>query len=418
MSPDEPARAPRRRPTERFHFVAASRSGETVDGDIEASSERELARRLEDRGLVVVRSETSSASTRPGNRWGGVRTRELIQFTIQLRAYAAAGIGTPNALENIAAELPAGRMRSVALGRASSVRSGEPLTEALEAYPNVFSPIYVSLVRSAEVSGRVADALAQIVSYLEWREHLAREIRRATFYPAVVLAATIAVLAVLFGWTLPRLFEQLDGVAVELPPLTRVVRAVAFGVARHAGAIVLGACLGASAWLAVGSTDRGRIALDRFLLRIPLYGRVLTELVTARFVRVFRTLSSTGVNVVLALELAARSSGNRFFEQEISVARDRILLDGASLTDALSGSSTLPGLVRRMFRAGEDTGQLELTLGAAHEYYERQVPLAVSWFLRWFELAVLLVLGGVVLAVVLSIYLLLAEVVRQASGMA
>lgn len=403
-----------------FRYVAINREGGRVEGVMTAVGEAELDRKLDEKGLVVLDSRPTDDSTATGavrvkrRLFAAADRRELINFCVQLSASLSAGIPLIEAIEEIAKEVPGRRFKAVLEEIVRSVRGGEPFSAAVSQHPSTFSAIFVSLVRAGEEVGRIDQSLRHLVTYLEWREEIAGQIRRLTFYPVVLLVGLVALMLVLFGWALPRIFTNVRG-DFELPMVTRLVQETSFFIARNVQWILAGILATIAGYIGVRATPRGRLWLDAFWIELPFYGEVLQKLVAARFVRIFRILITNGINILLGLELAGRSTDNAFFERQVKRARQKIMDEGVPLADGLSVVTVLPPLVHRMMRTGEKSGRLDETLASVHDYYEKEVPQTVEWFLRILELAVLFLLAGVVFVVILSIFMAILAIAQQAT---
>jgi len=282
------------------------------------------------------------------------------------------------------------------------LREGEPLADALAASPRVFPPLFRDLVRAGEASGALAAALARLADYTEATAAVRARLRAALTYPLVMAAATVAVLAFLLAWVVPQLAQLFAETGATLPLATRVL--IGFTSALRSGWPLLAAVAVVAAWTArrALATEAGRASLDAALLDVPVVGRIVRRAAVARVARTVATLLAGGVALEAALEITAAGSGNSRIASAIRKARDAVR-DGEPLADALRKTGVFPPLVARLVAVGERGGTLPAMLERAATTYDREVDAAISTAIALLEPALVLVMGGVVLAIVAAV---------------
>lgn len=392
-----------------FRYKARDLSGSLHSGTLAARDERELASRLRERGQFLVEYREAEREGSGGRR--RVSREDLILLTIQLATSLDAGIHVLEALENLEREGPES-LAPVLADVGEEIQAGASLSEALARHPGTFGSLYTNLVAAGEETGSVADVLFRIAEYLEWRDEIAGQVRQLTTYPAIVLAGVVALVVLLFNFVLPRLLGTIRELDVELTLPTRALIAVSEAFGALWPFLVGGTVALVVAILLLRRSPRGRLLLDRVRLALPVYGRLHRKVALSRFVHNLGILHGAGVGIMRSLEIVETLVGNAVLEREIARARERVEM-GTTLSEALAESGQFPGLVLQMVAVGERTGSLEESLEKAREFYDREVPRAVDQLFSILEPALIVILGGIVAAVALGIYLPIYNVIQQ-----
>lgn len=389
-----------------FAYRALTAAGRPNAGVIDAETARAAWQALRARGVFP----TTVHEERGGPRWTARRPRpaELAATMRQLATLVGAGVPVADALAAVAAqaEQPA-LVRALTVARAQ-LREGASLADALAAEPRVFPPLFPDLVRAGEASGALATVLLRLAEHTEASAALRARLRAALTYPAVMTAATAAVLAFLLAWVVPqvtRLFAENGG---TLPLPTRLLVGVTHAL--HAGWWVLLLLGLAGAWWlrAYAATPTGRERLDAMSLRLPLAGRVVRRTAMARLARTLATLLAGGVPLEAALGMAGAVVGNRRLAAAVAGARAAVR-EGHALAPALAASGLFPALLVQLVAVGERGGSLAAMLERAALTYEGEVETAVATVTALVEPLLVVVMGGVVLALVTAILLPLLE---------
>jgi type IV pilus assembly protein PilC len=336
-----------------------------------------------------------------------VKAEEVMNFSRQAASFLRAGIPILDALTVFADDNPNRKMVEVLDDVRRSLRSGSSLAGALARHPKVFPNYYVSMVRSAELTGRLDDVLDQLASYLERDLEARRRIKSALTYPTVVVVMAIMAVIVLAGWVLPKfqgLFDELDA---DLPLTTRILLGFTGFVSAAWPFIVGGFALVTLLVFGVIGGGWGKSRRDTILLRLPAFGELLRFIVIERFCRVLSAMVRAGVPLPDALSVASDSTNNRVFQAKLTVVRDE-MVRGAGLARPLAASGLFPAAVKQMVRVGESTGTLDQQLEAAAGFYERELGYRLKRFTDLFEPVIILVVGFIVgfiaLALVQAMY--------------
>jgi len=389
-----------------FAYRALTGGGRARGGVIGAESARAAWQELRARGVYPTEVREQAA----GAAWAGRRlgAEELAAATRQLATLVGAGVPVAEALAAVAeqSEHPA-LVRGLTVAEAR-LREGEPLADALAASPRVFPPLFRDLVRAGEASGALATVLARLADHTEASAALRARLRAALTYPAVMAAATAAVLVFLLAWVVPQLTQLFAETGTRLPLATRLLIGATAGVGRTWW-LVLAAGAGAAWALARwAATPAGRARCDAALLGAPLAGPIVLKAAVARFARTLGTLLAGGLPLDAALGIAGAATGNRRLADAVAGAREAVRR-GEPLAPALAATGVFPPLVLHLAAVGERAGSLGPMLERAAAAYEREVETAVSAATALVEPLLVLVMGGVVLALVAAALLPLLD---------
>ncbi len=388
-----------------FTYEALTETGAVTRGAMPAENEAELEERLRSQGSYLINARVMAGSKARSGTDGSVDRRELLGFTEYLAASVQAGIPILATLDDVGVRMKTRRMTRIVeeVGRAMS-EEGKSLSDALSEHPKAFGKLYVSTVAAGEATGQLDYALTQLVAYLDWQQEIRSQLRQATVYPAIVLLAMGVLVTVLVAYVFPRLFPVLSTFDVELPWPTRVIMAVATFMAAY-WLVVLGGMIAAVvALLLIRRTTGGRLALDGLTLRIPVFGPLIHQINMARFVTYLALFYRTGVELLHGLRMVEEMMENQVVARAIRRAREQVA-QGETLSTAFGGSRLFPMVVTRSIALGERTGSLDEALGRAKAYYDREVPASVNRMLTALQPLLVVLMGGVIVVIALSIFL-------------
>ncbi len=384
-----------------FAYRAVDSSGRRVRGTEPASSSAALTQSLEARGLVVLELEETSETPGRGLGLGFANKREVLEITRALAALLPAGMPLSRALD-AASKLATGEVRSSLETIRGEVERGRSLADALAQHPRLFPPLYIGLVRAGERSGTLDSAFAQLALQLEHDEALRARLLSVSIYPVILCLAGGAAILVLLFFVVPRFAALLQDTGMTLPRTTTAL--LAFSAALRTYWPVLLALVIATVLLGFWSrgTEDGRRAFGRLLLRIPLLGSFRQYALGARFARLVSTLLGGGAPLLVALDDTIESIGEPLARDETARIRDRIR-EGASLSRTLTESSLFPALLPQLAAVGEESGRLADFLVKAAEILEERTERALQRVVAALEPAMIVVFGGIVGFVALSL---------------
>lgn len=388
-----------------FAYEALTSAGAVTRGAMPAEDEAELEERLRSQGSYLIRAEVAAPSSTRRRTDGVVERKELLGFTEYVAASVQAGIPILATLDDVGARMRTRRMtRIVEEIRHAMANEGKTLSDALSEHPKAFGRLYVSTVEAGEATGHLDYALNQLVEYLDWQEQIRSQVRQATVYPAIVLLAMAGLIVLLVTFVFPRLFPVLTTFDVELPWPTRAIMVVATFISAYWLALLGGAAVVVIAVILARRTQGGRMVLDRLALRIPIFGPLLHQINMARFVTYLALFYRTGVELLHGLRMVEEMMENRMVAAAVGRAR-RAVEGGETLATAFSGDQLFPLMVTRTIALGERTGSLDDALGRAKAYYDREVPASVNRMLTALQPLLVVLMGGVIIVIALSIFL-------------
>jgi type IV pilus assembly protein PilC len=331
-----------------------------------------------------------------------VTGKGLMHLSRQLAAFLRAGIPILDGLDLLARDSSNATMRRTLADVAEQLREGSPLGEALDQHPKAFPPAYRSMIRSAELTGNLDEVLDRLTVYVERDVEARRKIKSAMTYPAVIAVLSVAVCVLLVTFVLPKFRVFFTSFNQELPLPTRMMLGVSDFIHHWWWALLVGvAVLGGGAW-ALLRTDRGKLARDRTIGRLPVLGPALQFSVVERFARVLSAMLRAGVPLGEAVDVAAAATNSRPAEIALHIAKEQ-MLSGEGIAGPLTETGLFPEAAMQMLRVGEDTGSLDEQLDVVADFYEKELDYKVKQITTLMEPAVLLIMGGIVGFVALAL---------------
>ena len=388
----------------KFQWEATTRTGEKKKGAIEADNAAQVEARLRGDGLTVdrVRKEPAQLTISFGS---GVGHKDLQIFTRQLATMIDAGLPLVQCLDILAAQTPNKIFARILSQVKNAVEQGSTFSDALRRHPRVFDDLYVNLVAAGEVGGILDTILNRLAVYIEKAVKLRGQIKSALFYPVGIMVVALGVIAVMLIKVIPtfeNMYKEMGN--AQLPGATRFVIGISHGFINK-WYLYFGGAFGVIAGSTMmRRTEGGKEIFDRMLLRLPVIGGTLRKIVVARFTRTLGTLLTSGVPILDALDICARTAGNKVVEQGILRARDKIA-EGHDMAGPLADSKVFPTMVVQMIGVGEQTGAMDQMLQKIADFYEEEVDAAVSALTSLIEPVMMAFLGVVVGGLIIAMYL-------------
>lgn len=337
----------------------------------------------------------------------GVETADLVTFTRLFATMIDAGLPLVQCLDILANQQKNKIFAAVLLDVKNSVESGASFSDSLRRHPKVFDELFVNLVQAGEAGGILDSIMSRLSIYLEKRQKLVRQVRGAMSYPAIVVVVGIGVMTVMLTFVIPafeNMFSEFGGGPEALPWITRVMVALSNGFVSYLPFMVL---FGLLLMMGFGYTYRqpkGKHFIHKTMLKLPILGDVLRKISVARFTRTLGTLLQSGVPILDALDICARTAGNVVIEQGIQLVRRRIA-EGKNIADPLMEAAVFPDMVVQMIAVGEQTGALDQMLNKVADFYEEETDVAVASLTSMLEPIMMVGIGGMVGVVLVAMYL-------------
>jgi type IV pilus assembly protein PilC len=384
-----------------YTYKAVDARGKTVTGRVEAVNLFDLEQRLSRMDLDLVTGGPSSQASR---FFGGrIPRQDLINFCFHLEQLATAGVPVMEGLVDLRDSLENPRFREVVSGLIESIEGGRNLSQALAEFPEVFSKVFVSLVRSGEQTGRLPEVLKSLTESLKWEDELAAQTKKLAMYPAFVGGIVLLVTFFLMVYLVPQMTGFIRNMGQEIPLQTRILMAVS-GVFVDYWWAILAAPF--AAWFGLSWAARHNpavaYAIDRYKIAMPLVGPILRKIILSRFASSFAMMYASGITVLDAIRSCEEIVGNRPLENALRSVGQQIA-DGKNLTAAFQDIGLFPPLVIRMLRIGENTGGLDRALLNVAYFYNREVRESIGKVQAMIEPALTLLLGAILGWVMLSV---------------
>ncbi|MCW3013834.1 MAG: Type secretory pathway component PulF [Solirubrobacterales bacterium] len=395
-----------------YVFKAMDLTGSKAGGEVEAESKQAVSDQLKQRGLIVLDIADKHASRELNIKlFQRVKAAELTVMTRQLATMVDSGMTILRSLYVLEAQTENELLQKSIVAIRKDVEAGLPLSEAMARHPKVFSPLFVAMTEAGETGGVLDQALLRVADQLEKEESLRRQVKAAMAYPAVVIGFSLVVVLALVAFLIPvfiGVFNQFGG--AELPAITKVTVGASNLLTGYWYILIGVTAVVVTAFRKWKVSERGRPQWDRFRLRVPFgIGMIVQKVALARWSRTLSALMSAGVPLLLALEITGRTAGNAVIEEAMGdvIASVR---SGGTISGPLKDSSVFPGMVTHMLGVGEETGALDTMLSKVADFYEDQVEAAVKALTSILEPVMIVVVGGMVGFIVISMYLPLFKV--------
>ncbi len=388
-----------------YAYVVKDKTGQTRQGSLEAASRKTLIEQLWKQEFVILSIKEKDARG-SGFTIGqpSVKTQQLVIFSRQLATMVASGIPIIGSIEALMDQMEDRTFQKVLKRIRDEVEAGSSLSESLTKYPRVFSEFFLNLVKAGESSGRLDEILDRLANYLEKTEALRRKVQASLYYPAVVsfLAFSISVFLVIV--VVPQFKDIFASLGGNLPLPTLILLRTSDFLRQYLLLEAVALVLLITGFQVYIRTPRGRAWFDRLKLQLPIVGKLLRKVAIARFARTLATLVRSGVPILTAMEIVARTAGNKVIEEAVMAARTSVR-EGENIADPLSQSKAFPPMVTRMIAVGEKTGELEKMLTKVADFYESEVDAAVSGLTSLIEPIIIALLGLVIGAIVIALFM-------------
>lgn len=377
-----------------FAYHAVDAEGHATRGVMAADSEKALERRLREVGYWLIDATTSAQKHK--RQSSSVSKTDLVEFLYGMAALLAAGVTAADALKAMVEETGNESFRIVLEDIELNLNAGSSIFDAISKYPGIFDAQSRHLIKAGEFSGNLDVAFRDLAGHIEWTQKLLGDVKQASLYPALILAAVLGLITLMVTFVVPRFAEIFEDLQLDLPLLTRAV--IALGDWAQSFGWVLGLLLAAGAIglrMAYRQKDEVRLIVDGFWLRAPVFGQINRMLVLSRFAHNMSLMISAGVPILQALELCRGVVGNRLMEEAVRSA-ELAVNDGKRVSEALREHQIVSPMVLRMLTVGEETGRLDEALGHVARRFDAEIPRRIQAAFSVLEPAIMLTLIGVV----------------------
>jgi type IV pilus assembly protein PilC len=398
-----------------FNYTATNADGKMINGSAEATDRQSLISLLHKQDLhpvvIVVSKGKKSGKSLFGPK-KKVKLGDLVIFTRQLSTMISAGVPLGRCLAALQTNAENPYFREVLASITKDVQSGQPLGDAFVKFPNVFSDVYVNMVRAGEEGGILDDILKRLATQVEQDASIRKKIKSATAYPIVILTITVIAFFGVMLFIVPKLGSillSLGGPNAKLPPYTvvllnisnfcakpTILKHLPIPIINHIPNLILllgVAVIGAIYARRYIKTEKGKYQFHALLLRVPVVKMVILKIAIARFSRTFASLMGSGVSVLDALQITGAAIGNKVIEKELIEAAEEVR-NGKALSEPISRSPHFPPIVAQMLLVGEETGQIDTVLVKIADFYEEEVTVLIDGLAAVIEPVMIVILGA------------------------
>lgn len=385
-----------------YNYTAINEAGHKIRGEITAANDVDLEERLRDIGLDLISYKEMKA--KKGSSRGRVKLEDLIVFCLHFEQLDRAGVPVLDSIADVrdAAENP--RMRDIMTGVYESVKNGSLFSEALAQYPNVFDEVFVGLVSTGEKTGDLSESFTHLAEHMKWTNDIRRKVKKAIRYPIGLFVLLMIVISVLMIFVVPKLVDFILSQGFDIPIHTRALIATSEVFSEYwYVALVMPPLLFFVLRILYKVSEGFAYKVDAMMLHLPAIGPTIRKIDMARFTHFFAVMFRSGVDVLQSLDAATKVVGNRVLKDSIFTVR-RSVAEGNSLTDSLRISSQFPTLVVRMFKVGEDSGNMNDALENINFFYNREVNDSVDKMVGMIQPTLTIVMGMLIFWVISAIF--------------
>ena len=400
-----------------FAYSGRTRQGRTVTGERIAETMDGAVAALRREQILVTQisplKEAAAKAAKPSGK--SVSAKNLAVFTRQFSVMIDAGLPLVQCLEILGTQEEDKNFASVILATRTDVESGASLADAMKKHPKAFDPLFTNMIAAGEAGGILDTILKRLATYIEKAVKLRGQVKSAMIYPIAVIVIAVVVVGVILWKVIPTFANLFAGLGAELPLPTRIVIAASNGLVRFMPFVLVGIGATVFAFRAYYNSTNGRRVIDAITLKLPVLGQLMRKIAVARFCRTLSTLLASGVSILEALDITARTAGNAIIEEAIMTTRKSIER-GETIAAPLKETNVFPSMVVQMISVGEATGALDTMLGKIAEFYEEEVDTAVAGLLTLLEPIMIFFLGVVVGGIVIAMYMPIFDLFSKLTG--
>ena len=389
-----------------FLWAGKNKKGDAQKGEMEASTEEAVLANLK-----RMKIEPTKVKKKPKDLFENVaflqpkvKDRDIILFARQFSTMIDAGLPIIQCLDILYSQQENATFKKMLRSIKDDVESGSTLAEALKKFPNEFDDLFVNMIAAGEAGGILDTILRRLSTYMEKAARLKSKVKGAMTYPIVTLIIAGAVLAVILVFVIPVFEDMFADMGGQLPAFTQMVVKASDFTKKNVIYIIVGMILFIFAFKKFHSTEKGRAFIDKNVLRLPVFGDLIRKVAVSKFTRTMGTMLSSGVAILEALEIVAKTAGNKTIETAVYRVRSDIA-EGRTMADPLIESGVFPSMVCQMIAVGESTGALDAMLEKIAEFYDEEVDQAVENLTALIEPFMLVFLGITIGGLVIAMYL-------------
>jgi type IV pilus assembly protein PilC len=394
-----------------YEYKGKTLAGTQVSGSLKAKNQQDLERILRRNKILVsgIRKKPSQINIKFGT---GVKRQDISRFTRQFATMIGSGLPMIQCLEILAAQVESKELRKVIVQVKDGVQGGSTLADALARHPKVFDQLYTNMVEAGEMGGALDVILLRLAAYREKADALIRKVKGAMMYPIVIMIVATGVTFAMLTFIVPVFAKMFAGLGSELPAPTMIVLGISEFLKSNIVFMIIFMIAMVVAYKFIVRTPSGRLSVDKIKINFPVLGNLIRKSAIARFSRTLGTLLSSGVSILDALEITAKTAGNRVVHDAIRRSVVSIA-EGDTITAPLKDTGVFPPMVTQMISVGEKTGGLDEMLNKIADFYDEEVDAAVGALTSIIEPVVIVFMGIVIGGILIAMYLPMFDIIGK-----
>ena len=394
-----------------YEYKGKTLGGKQVQGELKAKNRAELERFL--RGNRILVTNVSKKPQQIQIKFGsGIKKIDISRFTRQFATMISAGLPMVQCLEILGTQMESAELRKIVMKVKDSVQSGATLSEALSKHKKAYDDLYVNMVEAGEVGGALDTILVRLANYREKADKLVRKVKGALVYPIVVMVVATGVTFAMLRFIVPIFAKMFAGLGAELPGPTKFVLGISNFLREQTLLLIFIVVLALIGFKLYLKNPKGRLSWDAFKLRMPILGPLIRKSSIARFTRTLSTLLSSGVSILDALNITAKTSGNMVLQNAIKKSMISIA-EGETITQPLKDSGVFPPMVTQMISVGEKTGGMDDMLSKIADFYDDEVDAAVAALTSIIEPVIIVFMGAIIGGMLIAMYLPMFDIIGK-----
>jgi type IV pilus assembly protein PilC len=394
-----------------FEYKGKTLAGAAVQGEMKANSREDLERVLR-QNRILVKSIARKAPEINIKFGTGIKRVEISRFTRQFATMIGAGLPMVQCLDILAGQTENKEMAKIVSQVRDGVQGGATLSDALKRHPKIFDELYTNMVEAGEVGGALDSILIRLAVYREKADQLIRKVKGAMVYPIIVIIVAISATLGMLTFVVPVFAKMFAGMGAELPAPTQIVLNISNFMKANFLYMIVGIIGLLALFIWWKRTPAGALLFDRSMLHVPVLGNLVRKSSVARFTRTLSTLLSSGVSILEALEITAKTAGNLVVANAINKSVVAIA-EGETITGPLKASGVFPPMVIQMIGVGEKTGGLDDMLNKIADFYDEEVDEAVSALTSAIEPLIIVFMGTIIGGIMIAMYLPMFDIISK-----
>jgi len=390
-----------------FEYTALDAKGREKSGVLEGDAARQIRQQLRELGLTPLTVEEVKQREARSKRSffkRKISATDLSLITRQWATLVRSGMPIEEALRTVAQQSEKARLKSMVVAVRSRVMEGHTLANGLAEFPHIFSELYRATIEAGEQSGHLEVVLERLADYTETKQQISQKVSQALIYPVLLTLVAIAVVIGLLTYVVPKIIQVFETMNQELPPLTKALIATSDFLSAYGVYLLMAVLVGLAGFSYMLKMEGFRRQFHRYLLRLPVVGRMVRGVNAARFSRTLSIVAASGVPIIEGLRIASQVVSNLPMRDAVLTAANKVR-EGAAIATALDASKYFPPMTIHLIASGEASGNIEKMLERAADSQEREMEALTAGLLSVFEPVLILVMGGLVLLIVLAILL-------------